>query len=151
VTWRSLTPALGLLGLFALVALIALIGRWRAARETGPAVPASPAVDPYRRSSCRYCKCEATRYEPTIVEHHGAAELLSRLMPIGLVPTRYRRTLLYAERPVLCELHGSLAERAVDQFLADEASAFARALRQRAQRARLFLADDLPKLLRGEP
>ena len=152
-----------LVALGSLVAIVAWLAvRWRALPDapagplesldgyrppsTLPAPPAAPkAGEPGR---CAYCPGEAVRIRPAIVQQRGLAELLSALLPIGLVVGRLRRSASWDRLPSLCELHGATAEAAADAFLQSEAEKLARALQARAVRAVAFSAVELPKILR---
>ena len=101
-----------------------------------------------RRRTCLYCAGTPTRYGVTIVEHRAAAELLSRLLPIGLVVSRLRRATSWEAVPTVCELHGALAEAGIDAYLTEEDATLARAVRSRAARAHAFVSTELPRLLR---
>lgn len=103
-----------------------------------------------RQGKCDHCAEPPSRYAATIVEHRSWAELLSKVIPIGMILPRLRRTTAWTAVPTKCELHASIAEGEIDLFLAEDARELAQFSARRSKRARTFIVETLPKVLSGE-
>lgn len=112
-----------------------------------PALPPATVTTIAAEPACVVCGDPATRRPPTLAEVRGWADWLAGWLPIGTVPTRYRRDVARWLPPAFCDLHAAVADRVLDEFLADEDRAIAGACRARAERAARFQRRDLAGIL----
>lgn len=96
---------------------------------------------------CLYCSLPATRYVPSILERRGLAHALAVVLPIGLVPPRYRRGYRFQPKCSLCDYHCAIAERAIDTFLMREQLTLAEYLYDRSRRVDSFCSKELDSIL----
>lgn len=125
--------------------LVFLRDRWRVGSVPVYVEPEPEPITTEDRT-CILCAERATRYAPAIVEHRGLVSLLRPILPLEVIPPRYRRG-QNVRALVFCELHGSIADRELDHFLSREQLELSAYLRDRAARAARFERLELLELL----
>lgn len=96
---------------------------------------------------CVYCDSLATKFAPSIVEEQGVLQWLGTVLPMEMIPPRYRRGSIRFPCAKYCVHHGAMAEHEIDMWLAREQNDLVKFFRDRSVRAAKFQTEGLQKAL----